>query len=504
MAKRSIKQIVKNKKQNSFSLTKDQQTAFEGIASIIKSKLNPVLRNNSLDSSMISLNGAAGTGKTFLIVELLKYFSADKNKIDCIVTAPTNKATGVIAQMLHKNSIGVKCKTIHSFLRIKKVRDYEIGKEKYALDEKNKHKRESTFLLIVDESSMINNEIFSYIKDAIKDGRVSIVLFVGDSYQLPPVNGTKNIISRLKNQFELKEIVRQAKDSYIIRVATKIRDMIENNEFVELDQFFSNLDEKEMQFFHNEKDFLNDYCENERYNFDKKIIASYTNKVVDRYNDTLRKRYWKEQGVEDVDSFREGDWVRFKESYEHQGTVLYFNGDEYKITSIEKSYHKKLAINFWKCNTISNYPFYVVDTKNVDVYETNLQEIANKAKITPRGLDKKRLWELFFKIKDFFAEVQYIYASTIHKLQGSTYEYVYIDLFSIINNSKNLNLEMIYRLIYVAITRASKDVRVLLPKSIFDNNTNENDQKDMDKYFNDKIKDIDSLLDDVLENLLKN
>lgn len=504
MAKTGIAQTAKNKKQNSFSLTKDQKTAFDSIASIIKSKSNPILVDDSLDSSMISLSGAAGTGKTFLIVKLLKYFSSKKDKIDCTVTAPTNKATGVIAQMLHKNSIRVKCKTIHSFLRIKKVRDYETGKEKYALDEKNKHKRESTFLLIVDESSMINNEIFSYIKDAIKDGRVEIVLFVGDPYQLPPVNGTKNIISRLKNQFELKEVVRQAKDSYIIRVATKIRDMIENDDFVELDQFFSNLDEKELQFFHNEKDFLNDYCENERYNFDKKIIASYTNKMVDRYNATLRKRYWKDQGIEDVDSFRKGDWIRFKESYEHQGSILYYNGDEYKITSAEKSYHEKMAVNFWKCNTISNYPFYVVDTKDIDVHETNLQEIANRAKIAPRGLDKKKLWKLFFEIKDFFAEIQYIYASTIHKLQGSTYEYVYIDLFSIINHGKNLNLEMIYRLVYVAITRASKDVKVLLPKSIITSEHNEIDHKNIEKYFDDKIKDIDSLLDDVLENFLKN
>ena len=492
--------ISKNQKQNSFTLTKDQKSAFESIISIINSKLTPVLRNDSLDSSMVSLNGAAGAGKTFLIVELLRYFSTGKNKINCTVTAPTNKATGVIAQMLHKNSIRVKCKTIHSFLKIKKVRDYESGKEKFALDEKNKNKRESTFLLIVDESSMVNNELFFYIKDVIKDGRVDIVLFVGDPYQLPPVNGTKNIISRLKNQFELKEVVRQAKDSYIIRVATKIRDMIENDEFVELDQFFSNLNEKELQFFHNEEDFLNNYCENERHNFDKKIIASYTNKMVDRYNDTLRKRYWKEQGVENLDSFREGDWIRFKESYEHQGSVLYYNGDEYKITSAEKSYHEKLAINFWKCNTMRNFPFYVVDTKDLDVYEANLQEIANMAKIATKGLDKKKLWKLFFEIKDFFAEIQYIYASTIHKLQGSTYEYVYIDLFSIINHSKNLNLEMIYRLIYVAITRASKDVKVLLPKSIINSEHNEVYQKSMEKYFDSKIKDIDSLLDDVLEN----
>ncbi len=45
-------------------------------------------------------------------------------------------------------------------------------------------------------------------------------------------------------------------------------------------------------------------------------------------------------------------------------------------------------------------------------------------------------WKKYFRLKDAYANVQYIFASTIHKLQGSTYDTVYIDLSFINNNNK--------------------------------------------------------------------
>ncbi|MCI0501381.1 MAG: ATP-binding domain-containing protein, partial [Epsilonproteobacteria bacterium] len=62
-----------------------------------------------------------------------------------------------------------------------------------------------------------------------------------------------------------------------------------------------------------------------------------------------------------------------------------------------------------------------------------------------------KLWKLFFQIKELFVDVKYTYASTIHKLQGSTYETIYIDLTDI---ERMHDKDMMYRLLYVAITRA--------------------------------------------------
>ena len=61
-----------------------------------------------------------------------------------------------------------------------------------------------------------------------------------------------------------------------------------------------------------------------------------------------------------------------------------------------------------------------------------------------------------------FANVQYIYSSTIHKLQGSTYETCYVNVYDLITNDF-MSLDEKYRLLYVAITRASKDIKIFMP-----------------------------------------
>ena len=76
-----------------------------------------------------------------------------------------------------------------------------------------------------------------------------------------------------------------------------------------------------------------------------------------------------------------------------------------------------------------------------------------------RDIYRKLYWKKYFTLRDSFADVQYIFASTIHKSQGSTYNTAYVDLASLIN-SKTLSNDTKFRLAYVAITRASKKVKI--------------------------------------------
>ena len=93
-------------------------------------------------------------------------------------------------------------------------------------------------ILIVDESSMIGTELYEYILEEIEKGNVGTVVFVGDPNQLLPVSGSSQTIFKLKNQYKLTEIVRQAKGSYIINLADKIKNMIENENYISMDEFF--------------------------------------------------------------------------------------------------------------------------------------------------------------------------------------------------------------------------------------------------------------------------
>lgn len=72
-------------------------------------------------------------------------------------------------------------------------------------------------LIIVDEASMIGEDV---LLDLLSFGVKC--LFSGDNAQLPPVNGTCGL---LKNpDYMLTEIVRQAEDNPIIRLATLARE----------------------------------------------------------------------------------------------------------------------------------------------------------------------------------------------------------------------------------------------------------------------------------------
>jgi ATP-dependent exoDNAse (exonuclease V) alpha subunit len=67
----------------------------------------------------------------------------------------------------------------------------------------------------------------------------------------------------------------------------------------------------------------------------------------------------------------------------------------------------------------------------------------------------------FYKAKQHYADVNYAYAITCHKSQGSTYKNVYVDLADI---SGNDNVVERNRIIYTAITRASEKAVIITNK----------------------------------------
>ena len=135
------------------------------------------------------ISGSAGTGKSFLI----KSFSEDYDNPQELVITST---TGISA--LNVNGI-----TIHSWSGIKC--DTDLSKpELYVNNIKNSHKLLNNYLytktLIIDEVSMLSNELFEFIDSIAKNvrqssesfGGIQIVL-IGDFYQLPPINNTGSL-----------------------------------------------------------------------------------------------------------------------------------------------------------------------------------------------------------------------------------------------------------------------------------------------------------------------
>lgn len=433
-----------------------QNQAFEAIAA----QLDNIINTNMVWDNEVSLTGAAGTGKTYLTTKLVKKLH---EKYHITITAPTHKALQVLRQNLLADSVdGVETKTLQSFLNLRLDTDYDKGMQKFEPMKKSKDNDESrTDLLIVDESSMISQELYDFIIRAIEQNRVKAVLFVGDEFQLLPIDNMNNKIFDIRNQYKLEKTVRQAQGSYIINMATKARNIIQSKKYISIKEFFDDVAFKnQVQFFTNQKDFHNDFCTPETWAKQDKVIASFTNDSVDAHNRIIRNRFWEAQNITNPEVLKKGDKVIFQQANVIDGKVVHQNSDIVELSSATKIYFEPFKIYFWDCRDLENKPFKVIDPDSKDNFSIALNKLANSAKYEKDIELRRKKWKSYFELKEVFIDVKYTYASTIHKLQGSTYESVYIDL-SILENMKNK--DMMYRLLYVAITRASTTVKVLLP-----------------------------------------
>ena len=214
-------------------LTPAQQVAFD--------LLLPVVKGESKHRTAV-LEGSAGTGKSFLVAQLLAVVAGS---MAIAVAAPTNKAVRVVKSMLEaalvavaaagedenlrsrvreKPAIGCTLKSIHSFLGLQ-MRELENGQQQASKE------RDSSIceygLLVVDEASMLSDDLFNRVMHERGNCRV---LFVGDPAQLPPINGRgalSPVFDRVALKVRLSEVVRQAADNPIIKLSMHIRALIE-------------------------------------------------------------------------------------------------------------------------------------------------------------------------------------------------------------------------------------------------------------------------------------
>lgn len=166
---------------------------------------------DALENGVMLLTGGPGTGKTTVVRALLHIF--DSMGLNIALCAPTGRAAKRLSE-----STSCEAKTIHRLLEY----GGEEGKGmRFHRDEKNLLDEN---VVIVDEASMVDNELMSALLRAIKPGARFII--IGDADQLPSV-GAGNVLrdlleSRRFATVRLTEIFRQARQSLIITNAHAI------------------------------------------------------------------------------------------------------------------------------------------------------------------------------------------------------------------------------------------------------------------------------------------
>lgn len=455
--------IIKNKIYKDI-LNEDQFSILNSLYTEITQAIS-----GELSCNLGSLQGAAGVGKTYLLSVLIKELNT-KHKVR--ITAPTHKAVGVLKTKLKElkslNS-NTTVSTIHSYLKLKLQNNLDNGLVELVENAFEKDKSKNVDLLIIDESSMISQQLYDYILKKLDNGEVKYVLLSGDVFQLEPVDNTSEAmpVIDVHNKLVLNKVVRQAEGSEIIQQAQFLKQCIENDNYLPLNQLFTQC-QTDIISLQDPRLFVNTYLQD---SIEDKVILSFTNDSVNKYNTGIRKTI---KG--DVPQFIIGDELVFNEAYnpDNSDFPVYSNNDIITVGEAILEYHEVYKINYWTIKaciqkedidevnnsdkldtiTLSDNDIFVVDTGSLEYYNWYLQQLAGKAKVS-NGLDKKKLWAEYFELKNRYANVAYTYSCTIHKSQGSSYKEVFLNMKGLESASTYLSMEKIYRLLYVGITRTS-------------------------------------------------
>ncbi len=444
-------------------LTPHQQKVFDAILKDIDEILSTYKKTDmkTVSEHFISLSGSAGTGKTFVTSKLVEEFLKKDYKI--LLTTPTHKSLKVAKYMIMTNNsnLHVNTRTLHSYLDISLKEDFVKGTKafKRSKDKEMYDFEKNLDILLVDESSMVSNELLTFIEENLQQNKLKSVLFIGDQYQLPPVDEGQNGVVSLPKQYRLTEILRQSENSYIKLIANEIKECIKNQKFTPIIDILNKTKYPELSVFYDEEDFLDNLTNKQNW-YDNSIVLSYTNSQVSKFNNILRYKYWKEKDNIPEDFIVQGDKLIFNSPYKK----IIQNSQIVSVLKAIKEFDEYIGIYYYKCTDTLGRNFKVVDKDSEKDYNEYLLKISKKANKIPKDdkEERKKAWKHYFATKNNYADVKYTYANTIHKSQGSTYTNVYIDINSIQGLISYGDKDMAYRLLYVAITRASRDIKILL------------------------------------------
>ncbi|MDR3001954.1 MAG: ATP-dependent RecD-like DNA helicase [Fibromonadaceae bacterium] len=142
---------------------------------------------SAVSSNFFVITGGPGTGKTTILKGILHILNLQKKKVK--LAAPTGRAARRMAEVC-----SFKASTIHRLLEIDPISGL------FTRDEMNPLEADS---VIIDESSMIDNELAADLMRALKAG--TQLILIGDSDQLPSV-GPGNVLREILSCPEVPSI----------------------------------------------------------------------------------------------------------------------------------------------------------------------------------------------------------------------------------------------------------------------------------------------------------
>ena len=391
------------------------------------------------------LAGYAGTGKTFCLQHLVK-----QAKGRMIFTAPTNKATKVLRETLSNDEYKPQCKTIHSLLGLRLEPNGEIKELTVPEDPVD---LTSYSLVIVDEASMVNAQLLSFIISTMGQFPALKFLFLGDPAQLPPVKELRSPVwDWVGGKVELTEVMRNS--GPILDFSAVIRGKV--NHPAASVSFVSNNDGELGVWACSDREFREAFLCQPSLDMlaapgRAKLIA-WRNVTVDSFNRLVRSRLFHSHAEK---PWLVGDRVVLTEpAKDLDGKFIAVTDDEGCVTRVDEQFHpvwKEFKVWRVSVTTDENTPItlFVLHAASDRDYKLRVDQLAREAKAAPRK------WATFWDFKDSFHQLRHAYAITAHRSQGSTYETAFVNWRDILLNR---NRQEAMRCLYVAASRPKKEL----------------------------------------------
>jgi len=418
------------------------------------------------------ITGAAGTGKTTSLKELLSY--CEDKGISTLTVAYTHKACGILRSVLPERA---RVQTLHSFLQKRPIaNEHATRVDQLSLSKQQGVPTNPPRVLFLDEYSMVGEKDWMDLQ-AVQDPNYSglprmKVVYIGDPNQLPPVGEAE--VAHLKGAYhvELATIHRQASTNPLLSPLSQLVSYItgatppaplETNS-----SFMRGLDLYEEWKEDKEKD---------------KVMLAYTNKCVQEMNaklsgrskpklqdellsPTTRHSYTLIEHAENVEQIVQPFFgvLELGSKYKTLEHLLRMPNISYGIV-----YDHEVSTPITIAYVFGHYDYQqklkelggAASAANKQIEDTHHQGAAGWAKNnphTPLARGRAKAWRDYLTFKDCVICLDFPYAMTVHKSQGSTYKNVYLNTTDLAMCAER-DYKLYLRLMYVAISRASSIVK---------------------------------------------
>lgn len=207
---RKLKMLADRKFKVDKAHFEDTLNQFENYNNIRPDEKQKAAVRSAGENGFSIITGGPGTGKTTIIRCILHYLRSIGLK--CLLAAPTGRAAKRMSE-----ACGEEAKTIHRLLEINSnIDEMNMDSEDISFKRNETNPLEAE-AVIIDESSMIDMVLFYHLLRAVKPG--TRLIMVGDVDQLPSV-GPGSVLSDcidsgMFNTVILEEIYRQESESLI-------------------------------------------------------------------------------------------------------------------------------------------------------------------------------------------------------------------------------------------------------------------------------------------------